>query len=81
MGPGGGEALARFEAAEAQRELEALCFGWGEAYEITAGPWAARRRDGLGGPIEAGGPDELRRKIEADYAMKPVPRDLPDAPS
>jgi hypothetical protein len=58
--------------------LEALRWHWGEAYEIgrddTRG-WRARRRDGLGGDITAGGPDDLRQAIRGDYAVKAVPRD------
>lgn len=60
--------------------LEALRFGWGEAYEIVADDascWWARRRDGKGGRIEAPTPGDLRRLIVDDYAFMPVPRDLP----
>lgn len=54
--------------------LEAIRFGWDEAYEIEGSPWRARRRDGLGGWIDAASADSLRRAITDDYAMKPVPR-------
>lgn len=60
--------------------LDALRFGWGDAYKIgrddERGYWA-RRRDGLGGDLTAGDPDALRTAIRADYDFKPVPRDLP----
>ena len=65
------------------QELAALRYGWGEAYEIGHDEdhgWRARRRDGLGGDITAGDPDELWAAIQADYVHKPVPRDLPVAP-
>ena len=46
--------------------LDALRFHWGDAYEIevSGGKWRAKRLDGLGWGIAA------------DYAVKPVPRDL-----
>ena len=57
--------------------LEALRFGWGDAYEIghddERGYWAARR-DRIGGLLTADTPDELRQAITEDYAVKPVPR-------
>jgi hypothetical protein len=55
-----------------QAALDALCWDWGEAYEVA--PWKARRRDGLGGWIEAAGPGGLRAAIVADYSLKKVPR-------
>jgi hypothetical protein len=56
--------------------LEALRFGWGDAYEISCdGGWQARRRDGLGGVITAPDPDALWTAIKDDYALKAVPRD------
>ena len=64
----------------AGQALEALRYGWGDAYEITCGDgndWQARRRDGLGGVINAPDPDALWTAICADYILKPVPRDLP----
>ena len=58
--------------------LEALRFGWGDAYLIghddERGYWAARR-DRIGGLFAATNPDELRRAITSDYAFKPVPRE------
>ncbi len=61
--------------------LEALRWHWGDAYEIgvSGGRWRAKRRDGLGGQIEAPddrpGPDGLGWAIADDYQLKPVPRD------
>jgi hypothetical protein len=52
--------------------LEAVRFDWGEAYEIEA--WRGKRRDGLGGWIEATDPDGLGRAIKEDHAVRPVPR-------
>lgn len=60
--------------------LEALTWHWGEAYEISYsddGAWSARRRDGLGGALEASAPEELRQAILDDYTLRPVPRDVP----
>jgi hypothetical protein len=58
--------------------LEALRFGWGDAYLIDydgeRGYWAARR-DRIGGLLTASDPDELRNAINEDYAVKPVPRE------
>ena len=58
--------------------LEALRFGWGDAYlidyDIERGYWAARR-DRIGGLLTAGDPDELRQAITDDYAVKPVRRE------
>lgn len=65
--------------APADHELSALRWGWGEAYRIGADPergWWARRRDDIGGDITADGPGELWAAVLADYALKPVPRDL-----
>jgi hypothetical protein len=60
------------------QELEALRFGWGDAYLIdfgvVRGYWAARR-DKIGGLLTAANPDELRQAITDDYAVKPVPRE------
>ena len=77
MGPD--EGSSRWAAEQAQRALEALRWNWGEAYKIDLidGRWLAERLDGLGGPIEAGSPEELHTAIVADYELKPVPRDLP----
>ena len=58
--------------------LEAIRFGWGDAYMIghddERGYWAARR-DRIGGLLTAPTPDELRQAIAEDYAVKPVPRE------
>lgn len=57
--------------------LEALRQHWGEAYQIEHAEqegWRARRRDGLGGWLTTGNPDELLRVIAADYALRPIPR-------
>jgi len=58
--------------------LEALRFGWGDAYLIgydgERGYWAARR-DKIGGLLTAKAPDALRDAIAGDYAVKPVPRE------
>jgi hypothetical protein len=59
--------------------LAELRHGWGDAYEIThddAG-WYAKRKDGLGGTIDAPDADGLSAAIYEDYRLKPVPRDLP----
>ena len=60
------------------QELEALRFGWGDAYLIDydgeRGYWAARR-DRIGGLLTASDPGELRDAITEDYAVKPVPRE------
>jgi hypothetical protein len=61
-----------------EEALEALRFGWGEAYlidyDVEHGYWAARR-DKIGGLLTASDPDELRSAITEDYAVKPVPRE------
>jgi hypothetical protein len=65
-------------APSEQEALEALRFGWGDAYLIghddDRGYWAARR-DKIGGLLTASDPDELRNAIREDYAAKPVPRE------
>src|ERR1700728_2480923 len=70
----GQEGLKPWEEAA----LEAIRFGWGDAYLIghddERGYWAARR-DRIGGLLTAPSPDELRRAIADDYAVKPVPRE------
>ncbi len=61
-------------------ELGALRYNWGSAYQIEFSEehgWRAKRRDGRGGWLTAATPDELYEVIRADYALKPVPRDLP----
>ena len=65
------------------RELEALRWHWGEAYEISWDDergWWARRLDGLGGELIAACPDELYAEITADYRFRPVSRCAPDPP-
>jgi hypothetical protein len=61
-----------------EEALEALRFGWGDAYLIghddERGYWAARR-DRIGGLLTADSPDELRQAITDDYAVEPVPRE------
>ncbi len=39
--------------------------------------WWAARRDQVGGYLTAHDPDGLWKAIREDYALKPVPRDLP----
>jgi hypothetical protein len=60
------------------QELEALRFGWGDAYlidfDVERGYWAARR-DRIGGLLTAANPDELRQAITEDYAVRPVARE------
>ncbi len=58
--------------------LEALRWHWGSAYRIAryGEEWAALRKDGRGGRIEASTPEELNRLIASDYALLPVPRDI-----
>jgi hypothetical protein len=59
------------------QELDALRYGWGEAYLIghddERGWWAARR-DSIGGLMTAEMPEKLRDLIFEDYTLKPVPR-------
>jgi hypothetical protein len=59
-----------------ERALDALRFGWGDAYLIghddQRGWWAARR-DRIGGLLTAADHDALRDAIAEDYALKPVP--------
>jgi hypothetical protein len=80
MSDTGGASLADASASPEDKELAALRYGWGEAYRIghdEARGWWASRRDDLGGDITAGGAEELTRKIQADYGLKKVPRELP----
>jgi hypothetical protein len=58
--------------------LSYLCHHYGEAYEINMrrGRYEARRRDD-GTVLTADSADGLLRLIRADYAARPVPRDLP----
>lgn len=62
-----------------EQALEALRLERGQFYRIgrdAVRDWWAQRRDGLGGDIIAGTPDELRTAVSEDYALKPVPREL-----
>jgi hypothetical protein len=77
VGDGTEQAEDGLQAWEADA-LDALRLHWGgSAYEIEAsgGLWRAKRRDGLGGWIEADSPDGLAYAIADDYATKAVPRD------
>ncbi len=74
--------MGRAAASRAEGDtdaLEELRFHWGDAYHIAAGGgvFAATRRDGRGGRLADPSPDGLFRRIRADYAAMPVPRDLP----
>ncbi len=59
--------------------LEDLEFHWGPAYDIAFadGMWTAQRKDRCGGTLADPLPEGLRLRIQADYAVMPVPRDLP----
>lgn len=62
--------------------LDGLRWHWGSAYLIAhPGPdtWVAWRRDDQA-RLHAEDPVQLRDKIVADYAARPVPRDLPGRP-
>jgi hypothetical protein len=58
----------------ADEVLDALRHGWDRAYEFGTGldGFWARRRDHLGAEILAPDPDELRRLVREDYALRPV---------
>jgi hypothetical protein len=60
-------------------DLEDLGHHWGSAYLIgTEGSqYTAERRDGQGSMLTAGDRDGLAQLIAEDYAVRPVPRDLP----
>jgi hypothetical protein len=77
MAGGTGQAEAGRPARE-EEALDALRFGWGDAYMIghddERGWWAARR-DKIGDLLTADAPDALRDAISDDYAVKPVPRE------
>lgn len=51
------------------RALDVLRLAWGDFYELGRedGQWAARRRDGSGGPLTGETPDELNRQMRADW--------------
>ncbi len=57
--------------------LETPRWDWGEGYliEVDGDEGRAKRRHGLGGWIEAAGPDRLDLAIREDHAVRPVPRD------
>ena len=62
--------------------LAALRWHWGQAYIINCpglGTWIAERRD-THETLRDETPLGLRDKIIADYAARPVSRDLPDQP-
>jgi hypothetical protein len=63
-------------AVAEQRNLEALLWDWGAAYEIEMPGadhgWRARRLDGLGGWMGAGTAEDLRNQIVSNYVTKPV---------
>ena len=61
-------------AVDEGRALEALRWAWGDVYvvNVRGGVWEAVRRDGIGGAIEAGIPDDLNRAVREDYVFKPV---------
>jgi hypothetical protein len=74
--------MGRAAASRAEGDTDALDelrFHWGSAYDIDAdgGVYTARRRDGKGAPLTDPLPEGLRLRILADYAVMPVPRDLP----
>ena len=52
---------------------------WGEAYNVAlaGGVWTAWRKDARGGKLTDPLPEGLWLRIRADYAVLPVPRDLP----
>jgi hypothetical protein len=60
-----------------EEALRVLRWHWGDAYLIgvAGGRWRAKRRDGLGGWLDAADPDGLGALISGDYGRKPVPRD------
>ena len=61
-------------------QLKELRWHYGEAYVIDHlddGRWLAQRRDDRQ-TLQAGSPDELLAMIRADYAARPVPRQLPE---
>ena len=58
--------------------VENLIRTWGEGYVISYanGLYHAERRDN-GAQVHAPDPEQLGREIQADYAARPVPRELP----
>jgi hypothetical protein len=75
-----GRAAASTPGTTADKDArEALEFDWGDAYLMgrdERGWWAARR-DRIGVILTAPGPEELRAAIREEYAVNPVPRDIP----
>jgi hypothetical protein len=61
---------------QTQTALDELGWYWGEVYDlaITRSGWVAKRLDN-GRALVAGGPNELRELIIADYAAEPVSRE------
>jgi hypothetical protein len=58
-----------------------LCEDWGSAYRITRTggaehPYRAERRDDPAVILAAASPGGLRELIRADYAARPVPREV-----
>lgn len=55
-----------------------LIWNWGEGYVISYanGLYHAERRDNRA-QVHAPDPEQLGREIQADYAARPVPRELP----
>jgi hypothetical protein len=55
-----------------------LIWNWDEGYVISYanGLYHAERRDN-GAQVHAPDPEQLGREIQADYAARPVPRELP----
>ena len=76
--PERGTSSGQFRPADADALAE-LQFHWGLAYHLAGvdGAWTARRRDGQGGTLTDPVPEGLRLLIRADYAARPVPRNLP----
>lgn len=58
-----------------------LIRNWGEAYVISYanGLYHAERRDN-GAQVHAPDPGQLEREIQADYAARSAPRELPGWP-
>ena len=55
-----------------------LIWKWGEGYVVSYanGLYHAERRDN-GAQVHAPDPEQLGREIQADYAARPAPRELP----
>ena len=64
-----------------ERDLKSLRWGWGSAYivdRLGPGAWIAQRRDDHT-TLRTESAPELRDLIMADYAARPVPRDVSPA--